>query len=958
MKSFYYFVMMHYFVNILIMTIALFIPFQLIHAQHFENHGIESFDNSTKDGLPPGWEFVPSTGNPHGVIIVLEANPRINDIPIHVGDYIGAFYEDDFGELKCGGADFWNGTENIIFTVFGDNNETPEKDGFNYAETMHFKIYYQDNQKDYDVTSIAWDPSYSQTNKWIPLGLSSAIDVVCNIEFDAYATVSENPICKGQTIDLAANIFIETTGNYSYQWSSNPAGLNSTSQNTSHTPLESTIYTLEVFDGTNTSIHNLPVAVLNNPEIFPGDDFTVCENQNAQLAAQATNYSGILWSTNGDGTFQNPGSLQAIYHPGMLDKEIEIAELSVSAFPINPCQQEVSGNLIIFLQSVSEVSLPATLEFCELEDMMVEAEASLYSSVFWSTSGDGSFSNPEALITQYFPGTSDLNINEFILTAGVSSLSPCELTNFAQVSVSTFNGPTLNAPDNKAVCEDNNVNLNSIAFNSSSTLWTTSGDGTFENPQMASTVYYPGISDKEAGGTVVTVYAFGNGPCQESSISKNIQIILVSVPTANAGEDLPVCNGGTVNPTGFVNNSPLFSWSTGGDGYFNNIYSQTPVYYPGSNDFNSPSFKLYLTAMANYPCNLPAVDSIIIYVLPEPEVEIGLNTASICQGDNYYFEQAMASNYASVNWFTINGSGTFDDNAILNPTYFPDPQYDFALGSIIIGLTALPLEPCTTSADDFITLIITPNPTIDAGIDATIIQGETFTPQPGGENYASVLWSTSGDGTFDLPATLNPQYFPGTTDILNNTATLSIVAQPLSTCTTIASDNMVLTILNTQNISLTQGIQSFSTYINVDDKTFEEVISPIESKVVFSQHFLQVYWPEYDINTFGDFEVGKGFVLVLNADTSLSLSGFATTNKTIALTSGWNILPILTPCSVSAQNIFNQLGQTLIIINEVDGDNTFYPSGGIATLENLMAGKSYLIKVSEDKNFTFPDCEN
>lgn len=958
MKSHYRAIMMRFFIGVFLLAIAFFIPFQLVEAQHFENLGVESFDINAKDGLPPGWEFIPNTGNPHGVIIVLEANPRINDIPIQVGDYIGAFYEDDFGELKCGGADFWTGTENIIFAVFGDNNETPEKDGFSYAETMHFKIYYQENQKDYDVTTISWDPSYYSTDKWIPLGVSSATDVACNVIFDAYATVNENPICIGETIDLAANIFIGTTGNYSYQWSSNPAGLNSASQTTSHSPLESTVYTLEVFDGINTSIHNLPVVVLNNPEIFSGDNITICKNQNAQLAAEATNYSGIIWTTNGDGTFQNPGSLSTIYYPGALDKENEIVDLSVSAFPQNPCQQEVSDMLSVFFQPVSQISLPATLEFCELEDMVFEAEANLYSEVFWSTSGDGSFSNPNALITQYFPGPSDLSINEFILTAGASSLSPCAYNSFAQVAVSTFSGPTLNAPASRTVCENNNVNLNSIAFNFSSTLWTTDGDGTFGNPQTSSTVYYPGINDKEAGGTTVTVYAFGNGVCQESSISKNVQIILIPAPTANAGEDLPLCEGGTVNPSGAVSNSSFFSWSSSGDGYFNNIYSPTPIYYPGSNDFNSTSFELYLTATANYPCTLPDVDTIIIDVLPEPEVEIGGNSAAICQGDNYFFGQTNAVNFASLNWFTINGNGTFDDNTILNPTYFPDPQHDFPLGSIIIGISALPIEPCTTSADDFMTLVFNTNPIIDAGIDATIIQGEAFTPQPNGENYASVLWITSGDGTFDQPSTLNPQYFPGATDILNNTVTLTIVAQPLSTCTTVASDNLVLFILNAQTISLMEGFQGFSTYIDVDDKTFEEVIAPIDNKVIFAQHFLQVYWPEYNINTFGDFKVGNGFVLALNADTSLSIAGLAKANKTIALTSGWNILPILSPCELSSQSILNQLGQSLIIIDEIDGEKTFYPSGGIATLEYLHPGKSYLIKVSEDETYNFPECEN
>jgi hypothetical protein len=80
--------------------------------------------------IPPGWEFQATSSNPHGMIIMLEANPRINDIPLQPGDYIGAFYTNDSGELACGGADFWLGDENIIFAILGDDPATPEKDGF------------------------------------------------------------------------------------------------------------------------------------------------------------------------------------------------------------------------------------------------------------------------------------------------------------------------------------------------------------------------------------------------------------------------------------------------------------------------------------------------------------------------------------------------------------------------------------------------------------------------------------------------------------------------------------------------------------------------------------------------------------------------------------------------------------------------------------------------------------
>ena len=84
-----------------------------------------NYTMAQNNGIPSGWEFITTSSNPHGIIILLDANPRINDIPIHVGDYIGAFYTDDNGDLRCGGADFWLGDENIIFTANGDDSDTP-----------------------------------------------------------------------------------------------------------------------------------------------------------------------------------------------------------------------------------------------------------------------------------------------------------------------------------------------------------------------------------------------------------------------------------------------------------------------------------------------------------------------------------------------------------------------------------------------------------------------------------------------------------------------------------------------------------------------------------------------------------------------------------------------------------------------------------------------------------------
>jgi len=158
-----------------------FRPFLFLIFTVFVTSGVFAQPNP----LPPGWDTYSNQGNPHGIIVMLEANPRINDIPIQPGDYIGAFYQDDYGELKCGGADFWLGDENIIFSTFQDDPDTPEKDGFGYGEVMHFKVFSYTTYKEYDADLVIFDSiNYLTTNKWYPLGLSSIIDLACFIDFE------------------------------------------------------------------------------------------------------------------------------------------------------------------------------------------------------------------------------------------------------------------------------------------------------------------------------------------------------------------------------------------------------------------------------------------------------------------------------------------------------------------------------------------------------------------------------------------------------------------------------------------------------------------------------------------------------------------------------------------------------------------------------------------------------
>jgi len=67
-------------------------------------------------------------------------------------------------------------------------------------------------------------------------------------------------------------------------------------------------------------------------------------------------------------------------------------------------------------------------------------------------------------------------------------------------------------------------------------------------------------------------------------------------------------------------------------------------------------------------------------------------------------------------------------------------------------------------------------PEANAGEDEEICYTETFAPQASAENYLSLGWATSGDGTFDTVNIINPVYTPGASDIEVGTSTLTLTA--------------------------------------------------------------------------------------------------------------------------------------------------------------------------------------
>lgn len=85
-------------------------------------------------------------------------------------------------------------------------------------------------------------------------------------------------------------------------------------------------------------------------------------------------------------------------------------------------------------------------------------------------------------------------------------------------------------------------------------------------------------------------------------------------------------------------------------------------------------------------------------------------------------------------------------------------------------------------------------PTVNAGSDVAICEGQVCSLQGVALNFSTAFWTTSGDGTFEDVSSLETVYFPGMSDISNQSVVLTLVCEAEAPCLGIYSNDVVLTI--------------------------------------------------------------------------------------------------------------------------------------------------------------------
>jgi hypothetical protein len=236
---------------------------------------------------------------------------------------------------------------------------------------------------------------------------------------------------------------------------------------------------------------------------------------------------------------------------------------------------------------------------------------------------------------------------------------------------------------------------------------------------------------------------------------------------------------------------------------------------------------------------------------------------------------------------------------------------------------------------------------VNAGNDVTIYENQSIqlTATSGYNNY---LWS---DGSTNQSLTV----YGNATGPGDHTYTVTIT--DANGC--INSDQVVVTVLQTlvdQALILPSGWSIFSLYVIPGNLSVPALFTSIVNSVsIVKDAFGNVYWPEYNINTIGNLNTGRGYQIRMLSGVTLQVTGtiIIPEQTIISIPQGWSILGYLRTSPASVVTLLSSIVGVINIVKDENGQ-VYWPVFGFNNIGNMIPGKGYQINIISQSNYTYP----
>ncbi len=538
----------------------------------------------------------------------------------------------------------------------------------------------------------------------------------------ANATPSpDTTICIGDTIQLNAS------GGSIYAWSPTSGLDNPNIANPNAFPTSTTMYVVTVSDGNGCTDMDTVTVIISNPTADAGQDEEICIGDSVQLNASGGTFYAWTPSTGlSNPNISNPWASPIItttYYVVVSDgvgcTSTDSVTVVVNALPIVDAGPDTALCLTDSVQIGGSPTGPG---------------GSLFSWTPTTGLNNSTIANPMAS-----PSTTTWYVVSVTDTNGCQNLDSC--------LVVVNSNPVADAGADASLCMNDSIQLNA----SGGIIYVWAPSSSLNNPN---------INNPWASPTTTTTYYVTVTDANGCTGIDSVTVSVDSLPFVDAGPDVWLCPGDSIQLNGSGPNGANVSWSptTGLDNP--NIY--TP--WASATD----TIVYYLTVTDSNGCI--NVDSVTIIVNSAVPTDAGPDT-SICQNDSV----VIGGNPTSVNgtsylWLPASG---LNDNTIANPTASPSVTTTYIVYS----------TNDTCSSSDTVTVTVNPSPPADAGMDQQVCTGDSV--QLNASGGLSYYWIPSTGLSNDTIS--NPWAHP------NDTTLYYVVVTDGNGCTGIDS---VIVIIN------------------------------------------------------------------------------------------------------------------------------------------------------------------
>ena len=361
--------------------------------------------------------------------------------------------------------------------------------------------------------------------------------------------------------------------------------------------------------GTCTSTYVRTTEVVDLPYVFAGNDTTVCAYSGSiQLNGIVSGSSNQgIWTTLGDGSFDNSSELNTTYHFGSQDLNNGLVLLVLTSVSTSSPCQPVNDTIKVNLLPPDDAyfSYP-TGTFCQTGSPVTPDQINTPGGTF-SVTPSGLDLNPTT--GEIDPQNSA--IGTYTITYNTNSTCPNSYSMDVTITtgfVADFHYDSdqyCQAGTNPLPIYDNGGSAGTFSATPSGLSFVNTSTGEID------------LANSSPGTYTITNYIEASGGC--ASAQDQFTLTIFEAPILEISNDTSICGNDPVQIIANISGSATeVTWTTTGNGTFTSTNSTTTYYIPDESDYNSTVIITATTNDPNGPCDAASESmSITIHRIPD-----------------------------------------------------------------------------------------------------------------------------------------------------------------------------------------------------------------------------------------------------------------------------------------------------------------------------------------------------